>query len=289
MQNVVARRATIELITTYDYSCKTLESPLAELWPLPRYNLGMSTDQPDGTNRHQKQRFATTRWSIVIAAGARCTDASREALATLCTGYWYPLYAFVRHSGYSVDDAADLTQAFFARFLERNDFAAADRARGKFRSFLLGSMKHFLSNQRDRAAALKRGGGRPEVSLDIQAGESRYEIIPSHELTADKLFDQQWALALLDRVLTSLRREYAAGGKEELFGQLKDCLTAAGARQSYSDLADACGMTEGAVKVAAHRLRRRYRERLREEIEQTVTSADEVEDEIHELFATFGP
>jgi DNA-directed RNA polymerase specialized sigma24 family protein len=165
---------------------------------------------------------------------------------------------------------------------------AADRSRGKFRTFLLSSMKHFLANERDRATAQKRGGGRPQLSLDFESGEARYRIEPSHEVTPERLFEQQWAVALLERVLASLRLEYAERRQEEIFDQLKDCLAVASGQPSYGDLAVRCGMTEGAVKVAAHRLRRRYRDRLRGEIEQTVTSSEEVESEIRALFETFG-
>jgi RNA polymerase sigma-70 factor (ECF subfamily) len=247
----------------------------------------MSSDGPDASNSAGKQHFATTQWSIVVAAGRGGSVESSRALAVLCSAYWFPLYAFVRRSGYSVSDAEDLTQAFFGRFLEKEDVAAAVRDRGKFRSFLLAAMKHFLANERDRAQAQKRGGGRLPVSLDFKSGESRYQIEPSHELTAEKLFDQQWAVALLDRVLTALRQEYADGGKEELFDHLKTCLVATSERLTYSQLAGRWGMTEGAVKVAVHRLRQRYRERLRAEIGQTVTSPEEVEDEIRDLFGAF--
>lgn len=234
-----------------------------------------------------RPRFATTRWSVVVAAADVDPDRSREACAILCAAYWYPLYAFVRRSGYGPADAEDLTQAFFVRFLERNDFAAADRDRGKFRSFLLAAMKHFLSNERDRNQAQKRGGGRQPLPFDIASGESRYQLEPSHELTAEKLFQQQWAVALLDRVLAMLRQQYADAGKEPLYDSLKTCLTTDRHEAGYGERAAELGMTEGAVKVAVHRLRQRYRELLRSVIADTVASPDEVEAEIRDLFGTF--
>jgi RNA polymerase sigma-70 factor (ECF subfamily) len=223
-----------------------------------------------------------------LAAGRKSSDESRAALADLCSTYWYPLYAFVRRSGYSPVEAEDLTQAFFARLLERNVVGVAARARGRFRSFLLAAMKHFLSNHRDFAKARKRGGGKAAWSLDCGAAESRYAVEPSHDLTAERLYAQQWALALLDRVLAVLRDEYAAAGKKALFGAIKPCLAVGNGRADYRGLAAQCGMSEGAVKVAVHRLRRRYRDRLRQEIAATVLDPDDVEDEIRDLFGAFG-
>jgi RNA polymerase sigma-70 factor (ECF subfamily) len=234
-----------------------------------------------------RPQFATTRWSVVVAAAGVDRVQAREACAILCAGYWYPLYAFVRRSGYGPADAEDLTQAFFARFLEKNDFAAADRDRGKFRSFLLAAMKHFLSNERDRNQAQKRGGGRQPLPFDITSGESRYQHEPSHELTAEKLFEQQWAVALLDRVLAMLRKQYSDAGKERLNDGLKTSLAAERQEAGYGELAAELGMTEGAAKVAVYRLRQRYRALLRSVIADTVASPDDVDEEIRDLFRPF--
>jgi RNA polymerase sigma factor (sigma-70 family) len=230
-------------------------------------------------------RFATTHWSLVLNAGHRGSTGSRRCLAALCESYWFPLYAFVRREGYSPPDAQDLTQEFFARLLEKKYLAVADPQRGRFRSFLLATLKHFLGHQRDRAKAQKRGGRRTTVSLDFQSAENRYNLEPAHELTPERLFERRWALALLERVLKGLRDEHAAAGKLDLFERLKEFLTGAGGSQPYQQIADELAMTEGAVKVAVHRLRRRYRELLEEEIAQTVAGPEEIEDERRALLA----
>lgn len=225
-------------------------------------------------------RFATTRWSLVAAANG---PAARQALAELCRMYWYPVYAFVRRSGRPADDAGDLTQEFFARLIERAGVAGADRAKGRFRSYLLGACRHFLANERDRAAAQKRGGGRAVGSLDVADAEHRYAAEPADGRTPEQIFERRWALTLLDGVLAGLRAEYAAAGQDALFDRLKSSLT--GDAGPYADLAAELGLTEGAVKVAAHRLRRRYRDRLRAAIAETVATPEEVEAEIRDLFA----
>ncbi len=230
-------------------------------------------------------RFATTHWSLVLGAGRRGSTASRRALATLCESYWFPLYAFVRREGYSAPDAQDLTQEFFARLLEKKYLAVVDPRRGRFRSFLLAAMKHFLAHERDRAKAKKRGGGRRILSLDFPSAESRYNLDPADELTPERLYERRWALALLEQVLKRLRDEHAAAGKLALFERLKEFLTGAKGSQSYQQIADELAMTEGAIKVAVHRLRRRYRELLEEEIAQTVAGPEEVEDERRALLA----
>jgi RNA polymerase sigma-70 factor (ECF subfamily) len=227
-------------------------------------------------------QFKTTRWSVVLAA--RLPDAA-PALANICQNYWYPLYVFVRRQGYSPHDAQDLTQAFFSSLLEKNFLAEVERSKGRFRSFLLAALKHFLSNERERARAQKRGGGRPMISIDEQSAETRYRIEPADVLTPEKLFERRWALTLLEKVLADLRQEYARDGKNKLFEQLKDCLVDGKHSIPYAELAARAGSSEGAIKVAVHRLRRRYRELLRAEIARTVASADEVEDELRHLFA----
>ena len=211
-------------------------------------------------------RFATTHWSMVVSAGRSHSTQSRRALATLCENYWFPLYAFVRRAGYSAEDAQDLTQEFFVRLLAKNYLAVADRQRGRFRSFLLGAMKHFLAKQRRRQRAQKRGGRRPMLSLDFHGGEDRYGLIePADHLTPERLYEKRWAMTLLDLVLDRLREEFLAAGKLEQFDSLKQFLAGA-AGPTYREVGKELSMSEGAVKVAVHRLRRRYRKLLKEEI-----------------------
>ncbi len=230
-------------------------------------------------------RFATTHWSLVLRAGRRGSTGSRRALAALCGAYWFPLYAFVRREGYSAPDAQDLTQGFFTQLLDKNYLAVADPQRGRFRSFLLAAMKHFLAHERDRARTGKRGGGRALLSLDFQSAESRYRLEPADRLTPERLYEKRWALALLEQVLTRLRDEQAAARKLDLFEHLKQFLTGSRGLQSYRQAADGLAMTEAAVKVAVHRLRRRYRELLEDEIAQTVGGPEEIEDERRALLA----
>ncbi|HVM61987.1 MAG TPA: sigma-70 family RNA polymerase sigma factor [Verrucomicrobiae bacterium] len=232
-------------------------------------------------------RFAATRWTVVLTAGQGASPQAGRALEQLCRAYWYPLYAYVRRRGYDVHEAEDLTQEFFARLLAKNYLAGVDPSKGKFRSFLLASLKHFLANEWDRAHAAKRGGGQPLLPLDTQSAETRYRQEPADELTAEKLLERQWALALLDQVLDRLQAEFAADGKSEQFDQLKLFLTEGKGATSYAAMATKLGTTEGAVKVAVHRLRRRYRELLREEIAHTVASPAEIDEEIRHLFAAF--
>jgi RNA polymerase sigma-70 factor (ECF subfamily) len=202
----------------------------------------------------------------------------------LCENYWFPLYAFVRRTGYSVEDAQDLTQEFFARLLVQRFFTKADRRKGKFRSFLLAALKHFLADQWDRAHARKRGGTETVISFDSLDAETRYRLEPAQGLTPEKMFEKQWALSLLEHVLSRLHAEMAAEGKSALFEALKDTLT--GVRSiTYAAIGAKLGMTEGAVKVAVHRMRRRYRDLLRAEIAETVANPDEIGDEIRYLLS----
>jgi RNA polymerase sigma-70 factor (ECF subfamily) len=226
--------------------------------------------------------FATTRWSVVLAAGRGASPDSDAALAELCGRYWYPLYAFVRRTVNDREAAGDLTQAFFARLLERNLLAAARPERGRFRTFLLTCCKHFLLNERDRERAEKRGGGRATLSLDFAAGDARFRREPADTMTPERLYHRQWALSLLGQVLAGLRAEYVAAGKADLFDALKGSL--AGAGESYAAIGERLGVTEGAVKIAAHRLRQRYRERLRQEVAQTLDAGEDPDDEIRQLF-----
>lgn len=231
--------------------------------------------------------FATTRWSLVAAAADPADPQTRAALAALCTAYWYPVYGYVRRQGHPHHAAQDLTQAFFARLLEKNDLAAADQTRGRFRSFLLAACRHFLLNERDKEAAKKRGGGRHRLALDFADADGRFSREPATEETPERAFDRQWALGLLARAVAELRAEYVESGRGKLFDALKDVLVG-GAEVGYAELAGQLGMTEGAVKVAVHRLRQRYRDRLRAAIADTVSSADEIDDEVRDLFAALG-
>jgi RNA polymerase sigma-70 factor (ECF subfamily) len=243
--------------------------------------------QSSKSGQHGRRSFATTHWSIVLAAAHDSRPDAQAALATLCATYWYPLYAYVRRCGYESHDAEDLTQEFFARLLDKDYLASVDRGKGKFRSFLLASLRHFLANERDWARARKRGGGRTVFSFDRGEAETRYRLEPSHESTPEKDFDRQWALALLGQVLDRLEAEHAASAAERLFEGLKGFLTQAEGSCPYAEVAPRLGMTAGTVKVAVHRLRRRYRQLLRDEIAQTVAGPEEVDEEIRHLFGAF--
>jgi len=235
------------------------------------------------------QRFETTRWSLVLAARQGSTPEAHEALSTLCQLYWSPLYAFIRRQGHGPEEAHDLAQGFFTRMLEKNQLVIADRQRGRFRSWLLASLQHYLSNAHDAERALKRGGGQELLSLDSVAAENEYRILePAHDVTPERLFERQWALALLERVLATLREEYLRTGKGALFDMLKAMLQGEVGESSYQELAAGLGCSPGALKVAAHRLRRRYRELLREEIAQTVESPEEIDDELRNLLLALG-
>jgi RNA polymerase sigma-70 factor (ECF subfamily) len=242
------------------------------------------TDQPP-SEPSDAAGFAATHWTVVLAA-ARGEGSSRpdEAMTELCRTYWYPLYAFLRRRGHQAHEAEDLTQEFFARLLGPHFLANVDRQKGKFRSFLLASLGHFLSDQRDRARAQKRGGGRAVISLDSLDAETRYGLEPAQDITPERMFEKQWALSVLEKVLSRLRAELAGEGKAALFEALKETLT--GGRSSrYAALGAKLGMTEAAVKMAAHRLRRRYRALFREEIAQTVAGPEEIDDEIRYLLS----
>ncbi|HSU54700.1 MAG TPA: ECF-type sigma factor [Candidatus Dormibacteraeota bacterium] len=244
----------------------------------------MTSSSKASSNPGPAGYFATTHWSVVLHAG-RETARGEEALARLCQIYWYPLYAYVRRQGHGPHDAEDLTQGFFASLLERKSLAGVQPEKGKFRSFLLAAMNHFLANEWDRVKAQKRGGGVHPLSLDATDAETRYRLEPADPVSADRIFDRRWAITLLDRVLEQLRGEYIKEDKADMFEKLKFALTGERSKIRYSELADKLGMSEGAVKVAVHRLRQRYREILRREIAQTVSSPEEIEDEIRHLFS----
>ncbi len=229
--------------------------------------------------------FATTHWSAVLAAGGASSPGSQEALEKLCRAYWYPLYAYVRRKGYDAHDAEDLTQEFFARLLARNFLRVADRSKGKFRSFLLGSLEHFLAREWTKSHAQKRGGGRAILSLDETDAEDRYRLEPAHELTAEKIYNRRWATTLLDHAMSRLREECAANRKGDLLGKLETFLSGERGETSYADIAAALATSEGAIKVAIHRLRQRYGELVRVEVAQTVSTSEEADEELQFLFS----
>lgn len=232
--------------------------------------------------------FSTTRWTIVLAAGKPTTPQSAEALESLCSAYWFPLYAYARRHGFPKEDAEDLTQAFFAKLLERQDFSGLKRENGRFRAFLLASLKHFIANERDRAGRLKRGGNITHFSLDWQSADARFQLADAMQVPPDVAFDREWALALLDRVVGMLQAEYSAEGKAERFEQLKPWLTAASGTIPYASAAAALAMDAGALRVAVHRMRKRYRELLRGEIAHTLSAPAMVEEEMAVLLGAFG-
>ena len=230
--------------------------------------------------------FALTRWSLVLAASRSKTTQARNALEQLCRAYWFPIYAFIRRQGHKPPDAQDLTQEFFARLIEKNYLHQADQAKGRFRSFLLASLKHFLANEYHKARAQKRGGGAVVLSLDARMAENHYAAEPVDGLSPDKLFERRWALTLLENVLSRLRAEYTEAGRTDLFEQLKPALTGERQALGYAAIAGRLGMSEGALKVAVHRVRQRFRQVLREEIAQTVATSAEIDEELRALFAT---
>jgi RNA polymerase sigma factor (sigma-70 family) len=228
--------------------------------------------------------FTTTHWSVVLAAQAK-SPAADAALERLCRTYWPPIYSFVRRDGRSIEDAQDLTQGFFARLLERRDFDAVRKEKGRLRSYLLTSLKHFLINERERTASIKRGEGRALIPLDEIIAHERNDPEPADVLTADKIYDRRWALTVLDRVLSELEQEYQAAGNGKLFERFKELLADEPDGISQAKIADQLGMTENAVKQAYHRFRQRYRALLREEIGHTVAAPGDIEDELRHLIA----
>ncbi len=208
---------------------------------------------------------------------------SAAALEGLCQTYWYPLYAFVRRQGCQPDEAADLTQGFFTRLLEKDWLADVDRQKGRFRNFLMASIKHYLSNERAKARAQKRGGGCHIVSMDIETAETRLRLEPVETTTPEKLFERQWALTLLEEVLATLREEYLQQGKGPVFEAIKGCLTGARDQQPYGVVAQQLDCTEGHARVLVHRLRQRYRQLLRAAVAGTVAASNEVDAEMEHL------
>ena len=238
-------------------------------------------------DQRARAAFPTTRITLIEAARGEPTSQAREALSELCSAYWYPIYAYIRRLGYRQEDAEDLTQSFFARVLERQYLRDFERERGRFRSFLLGALKHFVANERDWARAQKRGGTSMTLPLDtvLHEAEHRYSLEPRHDLSPEKLFERQWALALLTRVQERLQSEAGRDGKAAQFERLKSSLTADDLGVRYRTIALDLNTTEGAIKVVVHRLRRRFRELLREEIAQTVDNPEDVGHELRDLMA----
>ena len=235
---------------------------------------------PDESRRH---RFSTTRWTLVVAAGGS-SPAAADALAALCETYWYPVYAWTRRSGHSADQAADLTQAFFVQILEKGFLKAADRDRGKFRSYLLGSLRHFLANEWDWRHAQKREGGHVHISIEFEEGERRYAHEPVDTLTPDRVYEHRWATAVLDEAMAALSLRYEQSGRQELFKRLRPHLT--GDPSAYSEMAAASATTEGALRAAVHRLRKDFAASLRAVVAETVERHEDVEDELRFLLKT---
>jgi RNA polymerase sigma-70 factor (ECF subfamily) len=233
-------------------------------------------------------QFRTTHWSIVLAAAEASSAEADQALAELCRVYWYPLYAYVRRKGYLVEDAQDLTQEFFSRLLGRNYLSSVDRQKGKFRSFLLASLEHFLAKEWTRANRLKRGGGQTIIAWDGCDPEERYRLEPSDDWSAERIYERRWALTVLEQAMTALEAEYAASGKRPLFEQLKPWISGNDEDTSYADLGHSLQMSEGAVRVAVHRLRQRYGEAVRTEIGRIVQRPEEIHEELRHLFAALG-
>ena len=250
----------------------------------------MRRDSSPASDPHRgAARFATTHWTMVLSAGRRSSPQSQAALAALCEMYWYPLFAYARRRGLDANDAADEIQEFFANLVEKRVLDVADPARGRFRTFLLTSLQNFLANQRRRNRAQKRGGGAITLSIDQADAESRYRLEPADPDTPERVFERRWALTVLDRATSRLRDDYAKAGKAEILEQLSPCIGLTARDNSYRDVAEALDMTEGAVKTAVHRMRRRLREFLRDEIAQTVAKPEEIDEELRELIASLGP
>jgi RNA polymerase sigma-70 factor (ECF subfamily) len=228
--------------------------------------------------------FATTHWSAVLSAAGAPSTSSAQALEKLCRDYWFPLYAFIRREGHGPIEAQDLTQEFFARLLQGNYLASVGPERGKFRSFLLASLKHFLANEWDHQHRQKRGGGALILSLDDETAETRYLAEATPDTTAEKIYERRWAQTVVQKVLEQLRAEAGGPIKQQRFDVLKDCLVDDPEAARYSDLARKLGLTINGVKSAVHRLRQRFRELFRQEIAQTVSCPEEIDGEIRYLF-----
>ena len=232
-----------------------------------------------------RQQFPATRWSVVLAARQNDRGRAAAALDELCRAYWFPIYVYVRRCGYPPADAEDLTQGYFAALIERNYFAQADSDKGKLRSFLLTTLKHFMADEWSKAGALKRGYGKTIISIDAAQAEERYGFEPADEASPDKLYEKRWALTVLDNVLNALRGDYARSGQGKLFDTLQPFIAWNSGNDAYRDVAATLGMKETAVRVAIFRLRRRYGDLLRAQIANTVASPDDIPAELDYLFS----
>ena len=234
---------------------------------------------------HCRSEFSTTHWSVVLLAGQDDSPQAAQALEQLCQTYWYPLYAYVRRQGHSPEDAQDLTQEFFTQLLAKHYLARVDPRKGKFRSFLLAGLKNLLRDEHDKASRLKRGGGQAVLSLDAQTAEARYQLEPMDQDDPERAFERSWAQALVERVLARLEQEHVQAGKTEHFACLKQFLTGAKDYQDYPAVAEHLEMTEGATRVAVHRLRQRFGELFREEVADTLTDPGEIAAEMRHLLS----
>ena len=234
-------------------------------------------------------KVATTQWSQVLTARDGSESQARAALESLCQTYWQPLYAYIRHQGSSPEEASDLTQGFFAEFLEKDFLSSVDPDKGRFRSFLLASLRNFLSHERDRERALKRGGGTLTLSLDVEVGEAGYALRPVEATTPIDVFERRWAMTVLDRAMDRLQREIDSSGDEISLEHLKQYLTSAEPQVPYRETAETLGVSEGAVATAVHRLRKRYGRCLRAEIAETVVDPGHVDDELRHLLQGLRP
>lgn len=246
---------------------------------------GMGREGEQGAGGTSAGRFGTTSWTMVLAAGDSASPDSRAALETLCRQYWYPVYAYIRRRKYPPQDAEDLTQGFFVQLLERRSIAAADPERGKFRAYLLGALKHFLADERDRAAAVKRGAGRPTVSLDTNDAEVRYAVEPVDDLTPERLFERQWALIVLSSALADLRQQNQREGAAPLFERIKGCLAGEDLEGSYQQIGQELGISKASVGTAVYRLRREYAQLVRQQIAHTLEADQLIDEEVSYLFS----
>jgi RNA polymerase sigma-70 factor (ECF subfamily) len=231
----------------------------------------------------QRLPFETTHWSLIMAAGGEDSSAARAAIARLCEKYWYPLYAYARRQGLDPDDARDLTQGFLASLLERHDIENVRQERGRFRSFLLASLKHFITNEATRRLTQKRGGEEVILSLELGSAEGRYSFEPADPVTPESLYERRWALTVIERVLAHLRQEWEVSGRGAEFDELKACLLGETPDGGYLAVAEKLNTTEGAVRTAIHRLRRKFQARLRHDIAETVSDPADIEDELQYL------
>ena len=249
----------------------------------------MRSDRPNDAFADHPANFRTTHWSVVLKAGNEDAVQCADALERLCRAYWHPIYAFVRRRGYSADEAKDHVQGFFAALLQRKGLERVDPDKGRFRTFLLASVTHFLANEWQKQQTQKRGGGYEFLSLDAASEEERYQLEPMHHLTPERLFEQRWAHAVLERVVTRLEQEFDQAGHGDRYECLKAFLSGDGAEISYADAARNLNVSVGAVTSIIHRMRQRYRELFRDEISQTVENPAEVDDEIRCLIAALTP